>query len=860
MSPSAAGCWFGRFELRPAQRSLLADGEPVAVGARAFDLLVALIERRDRLVGSGELFELVWPGLVVEENNLRQQVAALRKLLGANAILTVPGRGYRFGLALNPGPGQGSAGGQAPATSNLPVNLPTLIGRDSELESVLELGCDAPLLTLVGAGGVGKTRLALAVADHVKGVFRDGVRLVELAPVADPALLTRVVASALDVHEEPDRPLLDTLLDFLRSAQLLIVLDNCEHLVQACASWVERMLQGSAGVRVLATSREPLGIGGERIWRVLSLRTAPPEEKLSPQQLMAYAATQLFVERATAAESTFRLTAGNAAAVAFICHQLDGIPLALELAAARVKAMRVEQVAERLHDRFALLTRGSRTALQRHQTLRSLIDWSHELLAEPEKVLLRRLSVFAGNWTLEAAEAVCSGEGLALADVMELMARLVEKSLIQQDAGAEEPRYRMLETIRQYGLEKLVLCGEEESLRTRHLAQLVSFGEGVRIRLTGQDQLVWHARVEAELDNIRVGLSWSLQPGNTELGLRLINALHRYWYKSMHWSEIVAWQKQLVERVDALGLAPSEHYARSFYMAGMLATNVHPLTGRDLCERCVEVSRRLGFDEGVGWALMWIAHIDLRKRDPATAQLFEEGVRAGRRIPDPWVRAYFLGNALVCYANYEAAMGRDVSAQAKLRECESQIARAGNDAIYIGHCRALMATMAIRRGDLEEAERLVAESLALHRAVDSKFDVGAGLAQQGQIALQRGDAQRGLQLFRESLSLHRHHPTSQWVTKGLAHVLIACSACGESRMAARLAGALRRDDASPVAAPPELSRRVAQAYEEALASAAAALGLSVFQQELAAGGPMTREQAIALALSDTPCLAAISSS
>jgi len=852
MSHTLQSFKFGRFEVRSAQRSVLADGSPLPVGARAFDVLVALIERRDRVVGGEELFELAWPGLVVEENNLRQQVAALRKLFGVDAVITVPGRGYRFGLVLDDGRAPGAAAAPAPhvpaVPNNLPVNLPTLIGREAELACVLELGCDAPVLTLVGAGGVGKTRLALAVADHVKSVFKDGAWFVELAPLADPELLTRVVASALDVHEEQDRPLLDTLLDFLRNAELLIVLDNCEHLVEASARWVERVLQGSAGVRVLATSREPLSIAGERVWRVLSLRTPAPDESLSAEQLMAYAAARLFVERATAAEPAFRLTAANAPAVVSICHQLDGIPLALELAAARVKAMRVEQVADRLHDRFALLTRGSRTALARHQTLRSLIDWSHDLLSEPERILLRRLSVFAGSWTLEAAELVCSDGCLAKADVLELLAKLVEKSLVLFDGQAADPRYRMLETIRQYGLEKLGACQEREAMRAAHLSQLVGFAEGVQPRLLEAQQLLWEARVKAELDNIRVALEWALQSDDPGTGLRLLNALHRYWYKNMHWGEVTGWQARLAQRFDQLGLAPTADLARSFYVAGMLAAYFDPPAGRRLAERCLLLSRGLGFDEGIAWGLLWLGHLDTRKRDPCTRHLFADALDAGRRIADPWRQAFVLANCSICFANYEALMGRDDSAQDLLAQCEMQIARFGDDPVYVGYCRSLQATMASRSGDLPRASALVAESLALRRAVDSKADVAGSLSQLGLIALSEGQAERALGLFRESLPLHRNYPTSQWVTKGLAHVLIAYAACGRWQLAARLAGALCGPDRAPDAAPPELSGRVAQAYEQAITAVRAAIGIPAFDAQADAAKVLTREQAISLAL------------
>jgi non-specific serine/threonine protein kinase len=842
---------FGRFEVRPAQRSLLVDGAAASIGARAFDMLVTLIERRDRVVSGDELFELVWPGLVVEENNVRQQVAALRKLLGVEAVVTVPGRGYRLALALDAEEATPPAPDKRAVPSNLPLNLPALIGREAELPTVVELLSGAPLLTLVGAGGVGKARFALEVADKVRGAYKDGVWFVELAPVADPALVPLVVASVLGVHEEPGRGLLDTLLDFLRHRELLIVLDNCEHLVEACARWAEKVLHTSAGTRTLATSREALGIAGERTWRVPSLSAADPNANPSDVQLMAYAATQLFVQRAVAAAPAFRLTPGNAAAVAQVCHQLDGIPLALELAAARVKAMRVEQVAERLRDRFALLTRGSRTALERHQTLRSLIDWSHDLLSDPERVLLRRLSVFAGGWTLEAAEAVCSGEGPATADVLDLLTHLVEKSLVVHDDQAAEPRYRTLETIRQYGLEKLIASGEADAIRTRHLRHLVDFAEGVRTRLNGPDQVRWHGRVETELDNMRVGLNWSLQPANAELGLRLVNALHRHWYKNMHWGEMVGWQDRLAERCEREGRPPTLHLARSFYVAGMLATNFHPPTGRRLCEACVSLSRPLAFHEGMAWALMWIGHIDTRKRDPGTAELFAESVRAGRRIEDPWRQAFLFGNCLICYANYEALMGRDESAEAMVRECEAEIAKIGGDAIYLGHCRALLATIATRRGELERASKLVAESLALHRAVDSKFDLAGGLAQQGLLALSQGDPARALQLFRESLPLHRNYPMSQWATKGLAHLVIGYAACERWPIAAQLAGVLASTDGASTAAPPELSGRVARAYEEAVVRTRSALGEPGFEDEADAGRRMTREQAIVLALAET---------
>ena len=740
---------FGRFELRPAQRLLLADGAPLAVGARAFDLLLVLPAERARVVPHDELLARVWPGLVVEENNLRQHVSGLRKLLGAQALATVPGRGYRFTLPLGEGP---AVRGAPPATGpGLPANKPTLIGREEDLAAVLGLLANTHLLTLVGSGGVGKTRMALEIADRVGAEFFDGVCFVELAPVTDPSLIVRTLASLLDVHEEAARPLLDTLLDVLRRRRLLLILDNCEHLIEGCAAFAEQVLRHSAGTRTLATSREALGVAGEVAWRLPSLRTAPPVAAGSIDDFLAFPASRLFFERAQAVAPAFRLTTVNLGAAARVCHQLDGIPLALELAAARVGSLTVEQLAERLDDRFALLTRGRRTVLQRHQTLRSLIDWSHELLGEPERVLLRRLSQFAGGWSLDAAEAVCSAAPIVRNEVLDLLAQLVEKSLVVFDMQGPEPRYRFLETIRQYGLEKLLIADEVDDTRRRQLTHYRELAERIRPLLTRAEQLLWHGRAETELDNFRLALQWSLRSGQAEDGLRLFSSLTRFWYKNVQWKEMVGWQVRLAGAFRREGRAPSLHYARSFYGAAMLATNFDPPLGRRLCEECTLVSLPLGFDEGLAWSLMWTGYIDTRRRDPATAQLFENGLLHGRRIEDPWRRAFLLAQALICYAGYEALMGRDESAEAMVAECELEIARIGSDKLYIGHGRALLGTIAIRRGQFERAHELLVESLALYRAVDSTFDIAGSLAQQGFLALRRDDPAGALALFRQSL-------------------------------------------------------------------------------------------------------------
>lgn len=836
---------FGDFELRPSERQVLIDGAPVALGSRAFDLLMALIERRARVVPVGELFELVWPGRVVEENNIRQQVAALRKALGPNAVLTVPGRGYRFGLEPS-----APAGTVSRVSDNLPGSVSPLVGRDDDLSALQAAVPTAPLLTLVGVGGVGKTRLALEVARLLRGRFADGIWLIELGPLADPALVPHSVARATGVHEEADRPIVETLVDAMRRRETLLLLDNCEHLIGACAQLAEQMLRACAGMRILATSREPLAIDGERVWRVPSLRTRDPATVCAPDDLLAFPAERLFVQRATACSPGFCITEKNAPAVAQVCRRLDGIPLALELAAARIRTMRVEQIAARLDDRFALLTQGNRTALPRHQTLRALVEWSHQLLSPAEQTLLRRLAVFSGGWTLESSEVVCTGPDLPSSEVLGLMAQLVDKSLVLLDEISPEPRYRMLETIRQYALEQLVAAGEDAELRTRHLRFAVDFAEGQRRPLVLRDREPrWAEAVDAELENLRAALQWAQQPALAELGLQIVEALHRYWYQSMLWKEMVERVERLLETCAAHG-PPTQAQARACYVGGMLATNYDQAAGRQLCERGLATSRSLGFDEGIAKCTMWLAHLDARRRDPATAAMFETSLTLGRSIADPFDRSHFLLLAMVCQAGYEALMHRDEAAETVVAACERENDAFGGVYLFRGHCLALRGTLATRRGDLAQAASLLADSLAFYRAIGSIFDVGGNLVQQGFLALRRGQPRLALQLFKESLPLHGTYTLSPWVTRSLAHLTIALASCQSWHLAARLAGSLGIDgelDPAQATVPTVISGTVADNYRQALAATRSALGVEVFSIELARGSRLSREEAIALA-------------
>ncbi|HLY67543.1 MAG TPA: BTAD domain-containing putative transcriptional regulator, partial [Chloroflexota bacterium] len=427
-----------------------------------------------------------------------------------------------------------------PASSSppgyLPRQLTDLVGRGEEVRQVTAQLRLSRLVTLTGAGGVGKTRLAIAVAEAVGEEYADGAWFVELAALSDTSLVAQAVASILEVQEQPGRTLLQTLVNYLKPRALLLVLDNCEHLLQACAQLSEVLLRSCAGLRVLATSRQALGIGGETAYRVPSLRQPDPHALfLAEKELVSvsagYDAVRLFVERARSQRSDFALTRHNGLAAVDVCHRLDGIPLAIELAAAQVRALTVEQIASRLDDRFGLLKGGSRTALPRQQTLRAALDWSYDLLTEPERLLLRRLSVFAGGWTLEAAERICPGVGVEGWKLLDLLTSLVDKSLVVFDENSEgEGRYGLLETIRQYGQERLAETEEEPILRGRHRDYFLALADEAEPHLVAADQGVWLARLDQEHDNLRTALDWCTDdPEGAEIGLRITGALRVFW-------------------------------------------------------------------------------------------------------------------------------------------------------------------------------------------------------------------------------------------------------------------------------------------------------------------------------------------
>ena len=443
------------------------------------------------------------------------------------------------------------------ATNNLPSQLTSFIGRERELKEAKEKLFPSPngrgargeggarLLTLIGPGGTGKTRLSIQLGTEVLPLFADGVWFIEFAPLTDPDLILQTAASVLGVRAQVGMPLMNIVTDFLRAKNLLLILDNCEHLVEASAQLADVFLHIGPQVKIIASSREALGISGETVFRVPSLGL-PKQVQASREAVMGFESVQLFVERASAANPKFHLTDENASYVAQICSRLDGIPLAIELAASRVSAFTPEQIAKRLDDRFKLLTGGSRTALPRQQTLRALIDWSYDILSQPECLLLKRLSVFADGWIFEAAESMFNDM-----DVLELLPQLVNKSLVVMDDEGDEPRYRLLETIRQYARDKLMESGEAAEIRNRHLEYHVQLTENAESQLYGSMALKWVNRLEAEYDNLRAAIEWGMD-NNVMAVLRMAGALPNFWFRRGYESEGITWIHEALERVKGL--------------------------------------------------------------------------------------------------------------------------------------------------------------------------------------------------------------------------------------------------------------------------------------------------------------------
>jgi predicted ATPase len=634
------------------------------------------------------------------------------------------------------------------ARNNLPTQLTSFIGREKEMVKVKTLLSAHRLVTLTGTGGTGKTRLSLQIAAEVLDSFKDGVWFIELAPLSDPALVLDTIASVLGVREEQGRVLLTTLLDWLSNKELLFVLDNCEHLVEACAKFAAAGLQSSRGMHILASSREALGIAGETAYHMPSLEIPNPKDPISIDTITQYTAVRLFIERATQALGTFSLTNANAPVVAQICYRLDGIPLAIELAAARVKVLRVEQIAERLDDRFRLLTGGSRTALPRQQTLRALIDWSYDLLSKTEQVLLRRLSVFVGGWTLEAAETVCADESIQSVDVLDLMTHLVDKSLVSMDELAVEPRYRMLETIRQYAHEKSFEMGEDDAMRGRHRDWFAQWAEQGQAELTGPRQAAWLARLEDEHDNLRAALEWALA-SEPETGLRLAAAIWQFWDIRGYMSEGSKWLGKVLEECPAQSVAR----VKALIGAGWLATRKKDgEQAGALFEAGLTLSRAFDYKPGIAECLYHLGEWTEAQGDTSgrAETLYTESVQIWQELHDRGGIAHALGplaSLALHHYDYERAAALFGESLMLFREL--------GDTREIAGGLWNLTEVAIAQRDYVHARALTEESLMLYQELSDKHGIATALRTLGEIARQQGESLKAQTQCEQSLALFR---------------------------------------------------------------------------------------------------------
>src|SRR5215218_588340 len=686
---------------------------------------------------------------------------------------------------------------------NLPLELSSFVGREKELAEVKRLMGETRLLTLTGSGGCGKTRLALAVASELVEGFEDGVWMVELAPLADPSLVAQAVASTLGVREQPGRSPTETLSEYLGSEKVLLVLDNCEHLIEACAELAQTLLRSCPELRVLATSREALGIAGEISWSVPSLTLPDLRRLLDVESLSHYESARLFVERAAAVKPTFTLTEQNAAAVARVCYRLDGIPLAIELAAVRTKVLSVEEISDRLDGSFGLLASVGRTAIPRHRTLHATMDWSHELLPEQERILVRRLSVFAGGFTLKAVESVCVWEDLQRGDVLDLLSHLVNKSLVLVAEQERETRYRLLEAVRQYGWEKLSESGEEGQLREQHARYYLALAEEAEPELKGEGQVAWLERLEREHDNLRVAMRLLLGQGESEEASRLGWALWLFWGIRGYYDEGRRSMEQALS-VEGSVAMPASARAKALYVEGMMENyQGDHLSAEVLLEESVGLFRELDDKLGTAYALSNAGFAALGQGQPQKAiTLTEEAVDLFLEVDEKWGAAIELGFLAVAW--------RD-------------------------------------QGDHERAKRLAERGLTLSREVGERQAISVALNTLATLAQAERDHERARELFKEGLTVSAELGNESDVVHCLEGLASIAGAEGSFVRAARLWGTvgalLEEIEVGVHTYAPDRSLQQSQ-----VAAAQARLDEEAFEAAWAEGRMMTSEQAIQYAL------------
>lgn len=705
----------------------------LSIAVRYSDTQISRLEKNQRVPDSATLTALFLPALHIED---QPEWAARLLELAAKA------RGenvQRQAVDLR-------SSGFPP--NNLSFQLTSFIGRKADVDLISQKLSQYRLVSLTGVGGIGKTRLAIHCSSKLLSNFEDGIWWVDLVPWLDEVLVPQAIAQILGVRESPTQSLIQSLQHYLREKHMLLVLDNCEHLVGACARLAEALLTQCANLRILATSREALGITGEAVYQVPTLSLPVSQRQKPIDSPMEYEGVRLFVERAEA-RSGFTLTEQNAMAVLEICRQLDGIPLALELAAARTELLSAEDIAERLNDLFNLLRQGNRTALPRHQTLRATIDWSYDLISPQEQALLRRLAVFAGGWTLEEAEAICTSEDIRMDEILDLLAHLVEKSLVIMLVENGHTRYRMLETIRQYAHEKLKSSNDAEQVQKRHLEFFVEFAEEADPNLNGPEQVAWLDRLEVEHANFRVALSWTVDRREMESAARLGTALFWFWVFRTHLDEGWQWLEQTIQlsrhmaEKKPMSQSVKALFAHVLNRASLLAHyRGNQNLAWSLAEEGLELSRKIKNKKLIIEALLPLGFVLQKQGDYARAgTLLEENLALSRDVGEKWEVA----RALVLLGNLALNQKDYINARLRYEEGLTHSREIGHR-LFISIFSNNLGHVALNESNYTVARELYAEAVLLAREVGSKRYMMIPLVGWAGLARSQGQVERATKL------------------------------------------------------------------------------------------------------------------
>jgi predicted ATPase/DNA-binding winged helix-turn-helix (wHTH) protein len=869
---SGQGIAFGPFRLYTGQRVLLREDALIPLGSRAREILLLLVERAGEIVKKSELMARVWPDTIVEEGCLRVHIAALRKALGdgqagVRYVENVTGQGYRFIAPLTrvdeapPAPVAQARG--AEHSHNIPIPLTRMIGRAPVVATLASRLPHRRFVTIVGPGGIGKTTVAMAAADHLHDSYPHGVCFVDLASIADPLLISGTVASALGLTSVSQDPL-PSIIEFLKLKQMLIVLDNCEHVIEAAAHLTEKLLAGAPGVHLIATSRESLRARSEWVLRLAPLELPPPGAVLTAAEALGFSAIQLFAERTMASLSTFELSDADVPIVADICRRLDGLPLAIELAAARMDLFGIRGLAARLEDRLGLLTRGRRTAVPRHQTLRAMLDWSYEILPRVEQIALRRLAVFAGAFDTRSASAVIADDEVQAADVLDVLTNLATKSLLVVHVAGEQIFYRLFDTSRAYALEKLDDSHESAEIKRRHARLCCSWGEDH----LDWEPLEWTAGNGKRIDDVRAALDWCFSPdGDLSLGVKLTATSAPAWFQSSFLDE---YRGRLERALQGLKIMPTSDAALELQLNAALGDAILYTTGFSsgvtaAFNKTLELAERLGTTVHHRRALwgLWVGRIGAADY-PAALRFAEAYCLFGDGSRDPAalltgdrmmaLSHHFAGNQIMARQHAERALTQPARRIAPLSDrafefehrvstlavlarilwiqgFPDQAIRAGRESLqcaqstghFLSLCYALTAVcgVAMWRGDVPEASRWAAMLLDHSTRHSLPFWQLWGRCLEVALARRNGEMRVGQSVLRDPLCSPTQQEGMATVDEGLATQEAIARAenglagwCAAELLRVKAEALLREADTNAAAAEGLLRRSLQMAREQ----------------------------------------------